>query len=343
LKAYNIALLLGDGVGPELVRSARRVLEDIEKKLATFNLNINEYPFGENTYLDSGTAIPEETLAGIKNSHATLLGGISVEGIPSPTPVGFLRKELNLFADVRPVQSFQGAWSLKPNIDLVCIRENTEGFLADRNLHKGYGEFMPNEDQVLSFRVITRQACEKVARFAFLYARKNNRKKITVLHKANVLRYGCGFFLDIVREIGNEYPDIELTDEYIDIAANNLIVCPESYDILLTTNLFGDIISDEAAALVSSLVPTANIGKDNALFLPINHSPRYEMVKRGVVNPLAIIMCVGMIYEHLGEKKAAQLLRSAVEEGIREGLLTRESTVEVTEIICDKIRRDQGL
>ncbi len=115
-----------------------------------------------------------------------------VKGIPSPSPIGFLRKELNLFADVRPVRSFPGVWSLRPDIDMVCIREATEGFIADRNLYKGYGEFMPSEDQVLSLRVISRQACERIAKFAFEYARKNKRKKITALHKANVLKMGCG-------------------------------------------------------------------------------------------------------------------------------------------------------
>ncbi len=336
-KEHAIALLPGDGVGPELIEAARCVLERAKKRSGEFRLSFHEYPFGQKAYDDCGQALPEATLAGIKQSSATLLGAVSVARIPSPSPVGFLRKELNLYADVRPVRSFQGAWSLKPDIDLVCIRENTEGFLADRSLYKGYGEFMPTPDLVMSLRVITRQASENIANFAFSYARKNQRKKITVLHKAAVLKEGCGFFLNIVREIGRNYPDIELTDEYIDSAANNLIAKPESYDILLTTNLFGDIISDEAAALVSSLVPTANIGPTNALFMPINHNPRPQDAGRGVVNPLGTILCAGMLLEHLGEAAAARSVQKAVEDSLINGMIANRSTAEITKAICDRM------
>ena len=225
-KEYAIALLPGDGVGQELMASAKTVLEHIEQKTGSFRLKFKEYPFGQKAYEEYGKAVPDHTLAGLKASQAALMGAVSVAKIPSPSPVGFLRRELNLFADVRPVRSFPGVWSLKPDIDLVCIRENTEGFLADRNLYKGYGEVMPNEDLVLSMRVISRQASENIAKFAFNYARANKRKKITVLHKAAVLKQGCGLFLQVVRDIGKEYPDIELTDEYIDSAANNLITNP---------------------------------------------------------------------------------------------------------------------
>ncbi|HWQ79225.1 MAG TPA: isocitrate/isopropylmalate family dehydrogenase [Anaerovoracaceae bacterium] len=336
-KVYNIALLPGDGVGTELVSAARTVLEQVEKKTGSFDLNFTEYAFGLKPYTESGQAVPEQTLTGLKQSQAALLGAVSVADIPSPSPVGFIRKELNLFADVRPIRSLPGAWSLKPGIDLVCIRENTEGFLADRNLYQGYGEFMPREDLVLSMRVISRRASENIARFAFRYARANGRKKITVLHKAGVLKLGCGLFLQTVKDIGREYPEIELTDEYIDNAANNLIAKPESYDILLTTNLFGDIISDEAAALVSSIVPTANIGPDNALFLPINHSPRLHDAGKGVVDPLGMILCVGMLLDHLSEPAAGNMVRGAVAESLREGLLAGLSTSGITGKICERI------
>lgn len=337
-KAYNIALVPGDGVGHELIASARTVLESVAQKNITFDLNFKEYPFGQGAYEELGQAVPEHTLAGIKASDAALIGAVSVAKIPSPSPVGFLRKELNLFADVRPVRSFQGAWSLKPHIDLVCIRENTEGFLADRNLYEGYGEFMPTEDLVLSMRVISRQACENIARFTFNFARGNGRKKVTVLHKAAVLKKGCGLFLETVRNIGKEYPDIELTDEYIDLAANNLITKPESYDILLTTNLFGDIISDEAAALVSSLVPTANIGPKHAIFLPINHNPRFADAGKGLVNPIGIILCAAMMLEHLGETEAGKSVKRAVENALRDDKLDDLLTSEITTVISSRIQ-----
>jgi isocitrate/isopropylmalate dehydrogenase len=334
---YGIALLPGDGVGPELIDSARIILQAAENKSKNFHMNFRTYPFGKKAYDECGEACPGSTLAGLKSSSAALLGAVSVADIPSPSPIGFLRKELNLFADVRPIRSFPGVWSLKPNIDIVCIRENTEGFLADRNLYKGYGEFMVSKDQVLSLRVITRHACENIARFAFEYARRNKRKSVTVLHKANVLKYGCGLFLQTAQEISKEFPDIQMLDEYIDSAANNLIASPEKYDVLLTTNLFGDIISDEAAALVSSVVPTGNIGPASALFLPINHSPRYKEASKGTVNPIGAILCTAMLLEYLGEIDASESVKSAVTDYLAKGEYANHSTSEVTCGICDRI------
>lgn len=337
LKQYNIALLTGDGVGPELMAAATEVLNVVERTSGCFKLSVTEYPFGKTAYEATGKAIPEPTLAGIKASDASLLGAIAVDGSFS-SPVGFLRKELGLYADIRPVRSFPNVWSLKPDIDLVCIRENTEGFLADRSLYQGHGEFMPSEDLALSLRVVSREACERISRYAFEYARKNNRKKITLLHKNIIFKEGCGLFLESARKVGCDYPEIELTDEFIDIAANKLICSPGDYDILLTTNLFGDIISDEAAGLVSSMVPTANIGSHYALFIPIDHSARFELAGKGVVNPLATFLSIGMLMEHLGEKESAQLVNNAVVEAFKKGLFKACSTAKVTNILCEIIQ-----
>jgi isocitrate/isopropylmalate dehydrogenase len=343
VKEHKIALLAGDGVGPELVGAARRVLEEAERSHSCFRLIFTECPFGMEAYKQLGESLPLQTIEVVKEANAALLGAIDVAGLPSPSPVGALRRKLNLYADVRPVRSFEGAWSLQHNINLVCIRENTEGFLADRSLYKGYGEVMPIKDMVISLRIVTRQACENIARFTFDYARKNNRKKVTVLHKANVLKCGCGFFLQVVKELGAGYPEIEITEEYIDSAANNLINEPQSYDVILTTNLFGDIISDEASALVSNMVPTANIGEKNALFIPINHSARYPEAGRGVVNPLSIILCAAMMLAHLGEFSAARTVEDAVADILKGGLVNNNkgrnvsSTLEVTKAVCHKI------
>jgi 3-isopropylmalate dehydrogenase len=216
MNRYRIALLPGDGVGPELLNSVCRVLKETQKFTGGFDLEFVEYPIGKRALADEGAALPDRTLEGIRTADAALIGAISTGELPGPSPIGRMRKELNLFADVRPIKSFPGVWSLKPDIDLVCIRENTEGFLADRNLYKGYGELMPTADTVLSLRLLTRAGCERIARFAFDYARLHQRRRITAAHKANVLKTGCGFFLEIVREIGRDYPEIELKDEYVD-------------------------------------------------------------------------------------------------------------------------------
>jgi 3-isopropylmalate dehydrogenase len=222
------------------------------------------------------------------------------------------------------------------------VRENTEGFLADRNLYEGYGEFMPTADEVISLRVLTRKSSERIARFAFDLARKRQRKIITVAHKANVFRKGCGFFLGICREIAKDYPEVQLRDQYVDAVANNLIAKPEEYDVILTTNLFGDIVSDEAAALVSSLVPTANFGHEVAVFKPI-HETMTKIAGTGTVNPISTILSAGMMLEWMGEKEAYQAMEKAVSSVLNEGkTLTRDlggssSTSEVVQAITKRI------
>jgi len=195
----------------------------------------------------------------------------------------------------------------------------------------------------MSVRVLTRHGSERIANYAFELARKQKRKKITVVHKSNVLRKGCGFFLEIVREAAKKYPEIELTDEYVDNAANNLILKPEKYDVILATNLFGDIISDEAAALVSNLVPSANIGEDCAVFSPINHEGKNSQAGKNTVNPLVHIICAGMMLEHLGEAEAGHKIYQAVKAVLKEGTVKpldlggNSSTSEITSAVCGRI------
>jgi isocitrate/isopropylmalate dehydrogenase len=341
LKEYKIALAPGDGVGKEVVGAARSVLE-AAGRAAGLNLSFGEYPCGKEAYDAYGNPLPEHTLEGIKASDACIMGAMSTGLVPPPSPMGQIRKLLDLYADVRPIRSYPGVWALRPDLDIVCIRENTQGFLADRSLYKGYGEFMPSEDVVMSLRVLTRKACERIAKFAFDYAVRQNRKKITVAHKANVLRDGCSFFLNIVRETAKGYPQIELDDEYIDTVANNLISCPERFDVLLTTNMFGDVISDEAAALVSTLVPTANIGPEALLFRPV-HEARLKEAGKNITNPLPTILCGSMMLRYLGEFEAADIIDKAVSDMLAEGKVRtkdlggQSSTTEVTEDICARV------
>jgi len=345
MKKFKIALVPGDGVGQEVIEAARKVLEAVAHK-GEAQFEFTEYIAGEIAYVKTKDPLPSETMDGMRRSDAVLMGAMSTGLVPPPSPMGRLRKELDLYADLRPIQSYPGVWCLRDNLDLIVVRENTQGFLADRNLYKGYGEFMPDEDTVLSLRVLTRKGCERIAKFAFDYATKLSRKKITAVHKANVLRTGDGFFLDICKEVAKKYPSIELKDEYVDAVSNNLIACPERYDVLLTTNMYGDIISDEAAALVSSLVPTANFGEDCALFRPI-HEAMLDIAGKNLVNPISTILSAMMMVEYLGELQIAAKIKRAVQKVLSKGLVrTRDlggksTTTEMTQAIVDALSKEE--
>jgi isocitrate dehydrogenase (NAD+) len=199
---------------------------------------------------------------------------------------------------------------------------------------------MPDEDTVLSLRVLTRKGCERIAKFAFEYAAKHSRKKITAVHKANVLPVGDGFFLDTCKEIAKKYPSIEFEDKYVDAVANNLIACPENYDVLLTTNMYGDILSDEAAALVSSLVPTANFGEECAVFRPI-HEAMLDLAGKNIVNPISAILSAAMMAEYLGVPVVSASIRNTVRKVLAQGSVKTgdlggsATTTEMTQAIID--------
>ncbi len=344
MKTFKIALVPGDGVGTEVVGAARQVLETLLKRHgAGLQLAFTEYLAGKVAYEKVGDSMPPETLQGVQAADATLMGAMATGLVPPPSPMGKLRKEMDLYADVRPIQSYPGVWCLRDNLDILIIRETTQGFLADRNLYKGNGEFMPDKDTVLSLRVLTRSACERIARFACDYAVRLNRKRITLAHKANVLRLGDNFFLDICRAVAKGYPALEIRDEYIDTVANKLISHPEDYDVILTTNMYGDVISDEAAALVSSLVPTANFGEHCAIFRPI-HESLIELAGKNVVNPVPTMLCAVMMLEYLGAIEEARALRTAIGAVLAEGKVRtadlggRSSTTDVTGAVVEALK-----
>lgn len=309
-KTYKVALVPGDGVGQDLIEAACRMLGTVAKKY-NFQLEYEELPFGASALREFGNAVPKKTLDTLKKYHSILLGTVDVKNITTGSPVGILRKELNLFADVRPGKAYEGVWNISPQIDVICIRENTEGFLADRNLYYGNGEFMPNPDQAMSLRLISRSACHKVAEFAFNYAEQRGRKKLVALHKNVALPCTCGLFLESVREIAARHPSVSYTEEYIDTAAHDLISDPERYDVILTTNLFGDILSDELAALVSGMMPTASYNEHQGVFMPLNHAPRLADKGKYVVSPMSMILCVRELLHYLEEHKAADNLNNA--------------------------------
>lgn len=311
---YRIALIRGDGIGPEQVEAALPLLEKLQEFLG-LSLEIVEAKAGDGCFEELGTPLPEETIDILKNSHACLKGPV---GETAADVIVKLRQLFDLYANVRPARSLPNVPSLKPGIDLVIVRENTEG------LYKGCEfEF---DDIAVGLRIITRRGCERIARYAFELARRR-RKKLVAVHKANVMRRTCGLFAKVCREISKDYQDVSYSEMYVDAAAMNLIRKPEEFDVIVTTNMFGDILSDEAAQVVGGLglAPAANIGDDYAIFEPV-HGCAPDIAGKGVANPTSLILSAAMMLDWLGEKysddkcvQASTMLNKAVEEALRAG------------------------
>lgn len=334
MRTHQIALLSGDGVGPVLAEEMAGILELLGERTG-FRCRLERCPFGREAFLKTGTPLPEETVERILSADAAIAAAVDAKGVTGFTPVGLLRKKLDLFADVRPIRARPGRWSLREDLDLVVVREITQGFLSDRNLSAGNGEWMSDGDTAFSLRVVTYEASRRVADFAFDYALRNGRKKVTALHKASIFRLTCGTFLRACRDSAAAHPSIAYEEEVVDNAANGLIARPERYDVLLTTNLFGDILSDEAAALTSSLAPSVNLGPHARVYLPVSHSPAYEDLARDRYDPIPGLLCLHMLLQDLGETEAAALLDGAVGEA----LCRREAPASaVLAGLCEKLR-----
>ena len=310
---HKITLIPGDGIGPAIIAATVRVLEatgvkfDWDRQLA-----------GMAAVDKFSNPLPESTLESIRQNRIALKG-------PLTTPVGggfrsvnvTLRQTFNLYANVRPAISFEGTDTLFKNVNLVTIRENTEG------LYAGIEHFIKVDDETIaaeSSAVITRKGSERIIEFAFEYARKAKRKKVTLVHKANILKCTSGLFLEIGREMAKQYPDIEFDERIVDACCMQLVMKPEIFDIIVTTNLFGDILSDLASGLVGGLGLTvgANIGKDAAIFEAV-HGSAPDIAHLGIANPIATILAGAMMLEHLGELEAARRVEQAVRDVIREG------------------------
>jgi len=327
---YKITLIPGDGVGPEVMDALLHILEAVD-----LNLNYTMANAGNACFHDTGTTIPEDTILKAKRSDATLFGAVTT--VPGQkSAIITLRKELNLYANIRPVKSYNGTNCFYNNLDLVIIRENTEG------LYSGVEEYIP--DGATALRVITNTASEKICKFAFEYAVKNDRKKVTAIHKANVLKKTDGIFKDAFYRISKNYPHIHSDDKYIDDAAMFLITQPHNFDVIVTTNLFGDILSDEGAGLVGGLgmVPSANIGDNNALFEPV-HGSAPDIAGRGISNPSAMILSAVMMMDYFGEVSEARRLEKALLDVLNErNFLTPDlggssKTMEMAEEIKSKL------
>jgi len=308
--AQRVTLIPGDGIGPELAEAARRVLD---ASGIAFDWEVVDA--GEAVMAEYGTPLPEHVLESIIRNRVALKG-------PITTPVGegfrsvnvTLRQTLGLYANLRPARSIAGIESRYEDVDLVIVRENTE------DLYGGI-EHMVGPDAAESIKIITRGASERIARFAFEYAVANNRRKVTAVHKANIMKLTDGLFLDACRHVAGDYADrIEFEDRIVDNMCMQLVQKPELYDVLVLPNLYGDIVSDLAAGLVGGLgvAPGANIGPDAAVFEPVHGSaPKYAGLNK--VNPTALILSGVLMLRHLGHRAAADRVETALREVIAEG------------------------
>src|SRR6266498_600609 len=332
---YRICLLPGDGIGPEVIDCAEQVLHALP---LVFEFVRAEVGFG--AYERLGTPLPDATLQEIRCSSAALFGAVTTPpNIPNYfSPVVRMRQLLELYANLRPTRSIPHA-SSRPNIDLMIVRENTEG------LYSGIERLEDGGNRAVTERVITRKGSERIIRKAFDLARQTNRQSVHLVHKANVLRQTCGLFRSVALEIAKEYPEIMMHEMLVDTCAMELVRAPEQFEIIVTTNLFGDILSDEACMFVGGLgvAASGNIGINAAVFEPV-HGSAPNLAGTGKANPVATFLAAAMMLEYLNENECAERLRNAVNDCIANGESTPElagslTTRQVTERVIQKIKR----
>jgi 3-isopropylmalate dehydrogenase len=337
---YNISLITGDGIGPELSESATAILETIHDNL-DLEFSIKKLQAGDDALTKTGKALPEETLDAIKKSDACLKAPV---GESAADVIVKLRRMLDLYANIRPAKSYPNMQALRDDIDLVIVRENTE------DLYTG-DEFDIDENTSIALRRISSQASKRIAKYACLIAKQRNKqKKITCVHKSNVMRKTDGLFSRSCEAEISNYPDITFEQMYVDACAMNLIRQPQLFDVIVTTNLFGDILSDEAAQVVGGLgmAPAANIGDNFALFEPV-HGAAFDIAGKQIANPCSFILSIKMMLDWLGMKNndkkcidIARKLELTVYDIVKNGIKTKDiggdkTTMEFTKEIISKL------
>ncbi len=327
--SYAVTLIPGDGTGPEITEATRRVLEATGIQFAW-----DLHQAGSEMLEKYGTVLPDEVIESIKRT------GVGLKG-PITTPVGkgfrsanvTLRKKLDLYANLRPAKTYQGLRSRYENIDMIIVRENTEDLYAGVEFQKGTPEQQEiietiarttgmrlDNNSAISIKYISVMATRRIVKFAFDYTRANGRRKVTAVHKANIMKVSDGLFLATAHEVAKEYPEIQFEDRIVDNMCMQLVQKPEQYDVLVLPNLYGDIISDLSAGLIGGLgvAPGANIGNQYAVFEPVHGSaPKYAGQNK--VNPMAMMFSGVLLLRHLGEKNAANRLEKAIAQVIAEG------------------------
>jgi 3-isopropylmalate dehydrogenase len=307
---YRIGVLNGDDIGLEIVPVAVQVLQAAVKKYSEVKIDWVPLPVGYPSYLESGETLPESTLNGLYELDGWILGPIGHMAYPkgdpraiNPHPI--LRRQFDLVSNIRPSKSYPSIKSIHKDVDLVIVRENNEGFQPDRNMYKGAGEFMPTPDMALSVRVITKRNSEMAARTAFELARqRNGMKKVTAIHKNTVFKLTCGLFIDTCREVAKDYPDITFETAVVDTFAMKLVMQPQNFDVVVSTNMYGDILTDEAAGLVGGLgmAPGLCVGPKYVM-AQATHGSAPDIAGKHIANPYAMIMSAQMMLSWLGNMK----------------------------------------
>ncbi|MBI2255533.1 MAG: isocitrate/isopropylmalate dehydrogenase family protein [Proteobacteria bacterium] len=322
-----IGILNGDDIGHEIVPAS---VEIAKAAAARHGLNIDwrPTPIGRKALDDLGSTMPEGTLDSLSKMDGFILGPIGHREYPkgpgaiNPHPI--LRKHFNLFANIRPTRSYPGLGAIYDDIDLIIVRENNEGFQPDRNVVAGSGEFRPTEEMTISVRVITRTGSARVARAAFELARQR-KKRLTTVHKNTVFKLGCGMFVEECKKVAKEFPDVVLNEVIVDTMAMRLIRDPQSFDVIVTTNMFGDILTDEAAGLVGGLgmAPGLCIGEGNIAMAQATHGSAPDIAGKGIANPFAMIESTRMMFDWLGHNrgiKQAVDMAATMNRGIEKAL-----------------------
>ena len=326
---YQIAVIPGDGIGKEVMEATISVLDELNVDL--------DYVYGiagDECNEEHGTPLPQETIDIVRDSDACLFGAA---GETAADVIVKIRQEMKMFANLRPVKSYPNTKSVFENVDFMIVRENTEGLYIANQEEK-------TEDGAIAKRIITREAEERIIDYAFQYAKDNNRTKVTAVHKANVLKKTDGLFKEIFYEVGEKYPDIDTEDFYVDATAMYLVTQPQEFQVIVTTNLFGDILSDEGAGLVGGLglIPSANIGSEGALFEPV-HGSAPDIAGQQKANPIAMMLSAVMMLRYLGENEEADKFDASILKVLSEGkTLTSDlggsaTTMEVAQAIKDAL------
>ena len=333
----QVTLIPGDGVGPEIISAAVRVFD-----AAGAEVEWDEQIAGLVAFEKGLPPLPDETVESITRN------GLALKG-PLTTPVGHgfrsinvtLRKTFDLFANLRPARTMVSGGRYE-DIDIVVVRENTEGLYVGVEHYIGVGD--DPKAAAESVMIVTRYGARRIALFAFEYAASHDRKKVTVVHKANILKYTQGLFLDVAREVARDYADrVEFEDRIVDNTAMQLVLDPYQFDVIVTENMFGDILSEQISGLIGGvgLAPGANIGRDAAIFEAV-HGSAPDIAGQGIANPAAIMLAGCMLFEHIGQREMAATVRQAIAEALKAGVRTRDlggsaTTTEFTDRVLQEL------
>lgn len=329
-------MIAGDGIGPEITAATKEVLNAANTTFK-LNLQIEEEIAGHESLHQHGSTVTDELLKKVNAVDGLILGPMSTydfkdESKGEINPSKFFRKSLDLYANIRPAKTYAGLKSPVHNFDLIVVRENTEGFYADRNMEEGNGEILVTPDVAISLRRITRHCCERIARSAFELAR-SRKKHVTIVHKANVLKIADGMFINICHEIGKEFPDVMVDDFIVDAMAAHLVRAPQNFDVIVTTNMFGDILSDLTAELSGSLglAASVNAGFNHAM-AQAAHGSAPDIAGKNIANPFSLILSSALLlewYSHRSGKAKFALAAKSIMMAAEQAIAAKEVTQDI--------------